>query len=365
MESPSPPSHIVVPCPNCGFGNTFQQPHPYHAGIATQGFLYNETGNRTLTWSSYDPEYVSVVGRQHPWALAPEDRKRLEDRLAPAPDGTRWLFTNPARCVRCGHPISGPMTETIYYLRYDGSIDRDPALSGGPGLKDVLKPQRAAAVPWSTRDVWLGVIAAVVIVVASFVLLFALQGLSVEIDLDLWVALIPTLFELLLLIPVWWFTVRKYRAPLRALGFANFRPSVLGVGAGLLFAVYMFNAVYAYLLDGFGLRVQTDLTPVVQELSTVWPLFFATVVVAPVTEEVFFRGFVFAGLRARYDWRWAALISSVLFAAAHLQLTFFIPAFLLGFLFAFLYQKSNSIWPGLILHAVVNGLAMSLTLLLV
>jgi hypothetical protein len=287
----------------------------------------------------------------------------LEERLAPAPDGSRWLFSNPARCLQCGYPISGPITDTIYYLRYDGSLDRDPASGGGRSFKDVLVPRRPA-VPWSTRDVWLGVVAAVLILAVSYGLLFVLGSLSSELDLDLWVSVIPTLLELLLLIPVWWFSVRKYSASLRTLGFVGFRPSVLGVGLGLLFAVYIFNGIYAYLLDGFGLRVQTDLTPVVNELSTVWPLLFATVVVAPVTEEVFFRGFVFAGLRSRYDWRWAAAISSLLFAAAHLQLTFFIPAFLLGYLFAFLYQRSDSIWPGMILHAVVNGLAMTLTVLL-
>jgi membrane protease YdiL (CAAX protease family) len=357
------PTHIVVTCPNCGFGNVFRQPHPYHAGIAAQGFLYSGDGHRTLTWSSYDPEYAAVVGKQHPWALPPEDRKRLEERLTPAPDGSRWLFSNPARCLQCGYPISGPITDTIYYLRYDGSVDRDLVSSGGLGIKDVLVPRRPT-VPWSTRDVWPGVLAAVLIIAVSYGILIVLATLSLELDIDLWVGLVPTLLELLLLIPVWWFSVRKYHASLRTLGFVGFRPSVLGVGLALLFGVYMFNGVYAYLLDGFGLRVQTDLTPVVNELSTVWPLFFATVVVAPVTEEIFFRGFVFAGLRSRYDWRWAAAISSVLFAAAHLQLTFFIPAFLLGYLFAFLYQRSDSIWPGLILHTVVNALAMSLTFLL-
>ena len=82
--------------------------------------------------------------------------------------------------------------------------------------------------------------------------------------------------------------------------------------------------------------------------------------VGPVAEETFFRGFVFAGLRSRYDWRVAAAISAALFAAAHLQLTFFIPAFALGFLFAYLYQRSNSIWPGLIFHMLLNGIALTI-----
>ena len=96
-----------------------------------------------------------------------------------------------------------------------------------------------------------------------------------------------------------------------------------------------------------------------RQLSTPWPLIVTIVFIAPFVEEVFFRGFVFAGLRARYDWRWAAAISSALFAAAHLELTFFIPAFVLGYVFAYLYQRSGSVWPGMIVHAAMNALAMA------
>ena len=125
--------------------------------------------------------------------------------------------------------------------------------------------------------------------------------------------------------------MRKYHASPKTFGFATFKFSVLAVGLGLLVAFYVFNAFYASLLHGFGLHVQTDLTPVLRRLSIPWPLIATAVIVAPFVEETFFRGFVFAGLRSRYDWRWAAAISAALFAGAHLSLTFFIPAFLLGF----------------------------------
>jgi uncharacterized protein len=82
------------------------------------------------------------------------------------------------------------------------------------------------------------------------------------------------------------------------------------------------------------------------------------VILAPLVEEVFFRGFVFNGLRGRMDWWWAAVISGALFAAAHLDPLFLLPAFLIGILLAFLYQKTNSIWPGMIVHFLVNSLAV-------
>ncbi|MBN1631984.1 MAG: CPBP family intramembrane metalloprotease, partial [Thermoleophilia bacterium] len=114
------------------------------------------------------------------------------------------------------------------------------------------------------------------------------------------------------------------------------------------------------LLGLYGLEVQTDPTPLFQQLSNPWPLIVTIVLVAPFVEEVFFRGFVFAGLRTRYGWRWAAAISAALFAASHMELTFFIPGFVLGCVFAYLYQRSNSVWPGMIMHAAMNALAATL-----
>ena len=54
------------------------------------------------------------------------------------------------------------------------------------------------------------------------------------------------MFELLFLVIVWWFSVRKYHASLRTLGFVSFKSSVLAAGLGLLFAFYIFNGLYAY-----------------------------------------------------------------------------------------------------------------------
>ena len=130
---------LVVTCAKCDFANVFKQPYAYHAAFGNEGFLYNESCNCTLTWNSYDPDYQAIVGKKHPWGLTASDRKRLEDSLLPAPDGSRWLFRNPARCQKCGHAISGPITKTIYYLRYNGSVDLDPGPLRRRGFRDALK----------------------------------------------------------------------------------------------------------------------------------------------------------------------------------------------------------------------------------
>lgn len=129
---------LTIKCKVCGHENAFDQPYAYHAGFGNEGFLYNNAGNLTLVWSSFDPAYEATVGqRKHPWTLTADDQTLFELALSPAPSGGRWRFANPARCANCASPISGPITETIYYLRYPGSIITDL----GPGkrtLKEIL-----------------------------------------------------------------------------------------------------------------------------------------------------------------------------------------------------------------------------------
>lgn len=115
----------VIKCASCGYANIFNQPYPYHAGFGDQGFLYDDAGTLTLTWSCFDPAFEAMVGRKSPWAMAREDQQKLEEAFLPAPSGGRWRFSNPARCVKCGSPISDPIDRTIYYLLYDGSIQTD------------------------------------------------------------------------------------------------------------------------------------------------------------------------------------------------------------------------------------------------
>jgi membrane protease YdiL (CAAX protease family) len=52
------------------------------------------------------------------------------------------------------------------------------------------------------------------------------------------------------------------------------------------------------------------------------------------------------------------LVSSAVFAVAHLDPVALIPTFILGLLLAYLYQRANSLWPGIILHFLVNGLSL-------
>jgi membrane protease YdiL (CAAX protease family) len=86
------------------------------------------------------------------------------------------------------------------------------------------------------------------------------------------------------------------------------------------------------------------------------------VLMAPVVEEVFFRGFLFGGLWTRWGWLPAALVSSLLFSLAHLS-PYVVPPFAaIGFLFAWSYRKTGAITPSIIAHLMINVVSVSLGL---
>lgn len=209
-------------------------------------------------------------------------------------------------------------------------------------------------VPWTTRDVWLGLVIFGLLLAIAIAVSVLVRSLSWKLDLGLMVSLA----ELLLLGPVWWLAVRKYRVGWETLGLRGFKGEMIGLGCGLMLLSFIFNFFYGLILALFGLRAQVDLVPIFAQLSSPWLLLIGGAVVAPIVEEVFFRGFVFAGLRQRYGWQKAALASSALFALIHLIPTAIIPIFILGYIFAYLYQRSNSIWPAILMHASTNALAL-------
>jgi len=81
------------------------------------------------------------------------------------------------------------------------------------------------------------------------------------------------------------------------------------------------------------------------------------VFVAPICEEVFFRGFVFAGLLRGMAPVWAIVFSSLIFAVAHFDVGSFVVLFIIGLALAFLRWRTKSIWPGILLHMLNNGIA--------
>jgi CAAX protease family protein len=87
-----------------------------------------------------------------------------------------------------------------------------------------------------------------------------------------------------------------------------------------------------------------------------------TCVVAPISEEILFRGFIFTALR---NWRGtfpAALITGLLFGAVHAgsaPLLDLVPLAALGFGLCLLYRYTGSLYPCIITHSLNNSIAFA------
>ncbi len=83
-------------------------------------------------------------------------------------------------------------------------------------------------------------------------------------------------------------------------------------------------------------------------------IFISTVIVAPIVEEVVFRGLVLSRLKKAMNVWVAVVISSLLFGLMHAQLLWVIYAFALGMLLAIVAERLNSIGASIILHMAFN-----------
>jgi hypothetical protein len=77
---------------------------------------------------------------------------------------------------------------------------------------------------------------------------------------------------------------------------------------------------------------------------------------APIAEETFFRGFLFAGLRARWGTLSGALASGLLFALLHFNVGSIVPFTVIGMLLAWAYVFSGSLWTAIGAHFAFNAI---------
>ncbi len=85
--------------------------------------------------------------------------------------------------------------------------------------------------------------------------------------------------------------------------------------------------------------------------------FVTLIVLAPIAEELLFRGYLYGKLR-KYVPLWAViLVTSALFGLAHGQWNVGLNTFALGIVLASLREVTGSIWAGVLLHMLKNGIA--------
>jgi membrane protease YdiL (CAAX protease family) len=84
------------------------------------------------------------------------------------------------------------------------------------------------------------------------------------------------------------------------------------------------------------------------------------VILAPLSEEIYFRGFLYPVLRSRLGVPVGILFSSLLFAGMHFDLYRFIPIAMGGVGLTYLYEKTGNIWTNVVAHAVWNAIMIAI-----
>ena len=150
------------------------------------------------------------------------------------------------------------------------------------------------------------------------------------------------------------------------LGTGRLRALGVGMGWGVLAWIVASAVTFLMVLLLERVGVPQVPGPAEQAIDALepWIVVPAIVVVAPIAEELFFRGVAFnAWLRERGR-RFAYIGSAALFATIHVSLVSLLPIFLLGLALAWVYRRTGSLLAPIAMHATVNGISVAFAMLI-
>lgn len=164
---------------------------------------------------------------------------------------------------------------------------------------------------------------------------------------------------------LWWF-VRSRNLTLKSLGFNRFK--LKRAAQYFLLAVTVFMLISPVILILLQLifpevNLEQEQQNIFLEAKgglEITLTFIAVAVAAPVFEETIFRGFMFPAFSKRFGIIAGATLTSLLFGLVHGQVNVGVITFILGMLLCWLYYKTKSLWPAILLHSFKNVVAFVL-----
>jgi len=132
---------------------------------------------------------------------------------------------------------------------------------------------------------------------------------------------------------------------------------LVGLGGALALGLWIIGVILnltTTVLFGYTTPVPPSMFPrtVIEALL----LFTSTVIVAPLCEEIMFRGYVQRAYERRSPWIGIA-VGGVIFALYHLRFQGAMALVPVAFVLGFVAWRSNSLFPGIVLHAAYNSIA--------
>lgn len=164
-----------------------------------------------------------------------------------------------------------------------------------------------------------------------------------------------TLFSAILTLAVLtgFFLLRK-KDPLREAGLVRTRPVVVGAAASMTPALYVLVILVLACLPEAWMESYAEASAGLSDTGLF--SFLATVIAAPIVEEVIFRGLIQSRLgRVMPGWL-AAVLAALVFGLCHGQAVWVGYAFVLGLFFGWFTLRSGSILPSMLAHFVFNAI---------
>jgi len=235
-----------------------------------------------------------------------------------------------------------------------------------------------ATVPWRVRDAALTFalgLGGVALLFAAAIGLDALQGPSAAVSTRppappaALAACATSVFYLILLIGVWLLVVRRYGVSWRTLGLAPPQAASL-LPVLLLAALFIIGSTLILLmatlavgaLGGPAYLAPAGGAPRAGAAGLVLLAVVTSLLLAPVAEELFFRGVLYQAMRQRMGKLLATGGSALLFTLVHARLAVTPESFLLGVVLALAFERTGSLYPSMCIHAAYNGVIVALAL---
>lgn len=243
----------------------------------------------------------------------------------------------------------------------DSELAAEPASNSTRGV-----PRRMGGVTWGGGQIILGIIVVIFALFSAAMVASLVASVYPEQEdaVATWISV--HLMALGIFATVWYFGLRHARYPLAVLRLSRVqrpRKRTVLMMLGVLATSLTATSIYAGLVDALGWEI---LIPPSVESDIIFDgpamllTFQALAFVTPLSEEIFFRGFIFRGLLPKMNPWMAITVSALVFSVFHLSIGVMIPIFITGFLLAWLYWRTGSLWAAIGAHAGQNALAVGL-----
>jgi membrane protease YdiL (CAAX protease family) len=231
------------------------------------------------------------------------------------------------------------------------------------GMKAQIErtPEAASGrTPWTSADLALTF---VVGLAATAVLLLLLWRVVMPSGLSFGVVVVVSeiVTYACFLMAGWRFALKRRGASLATAGFRPVRLGAILAMIPLTVGVLFVDGIVIQLTDDlFGAvpsaREQLGLGSTSISIEGLLSLLLVGAVIAPIVEELFFRGLLYGYLRGRRGRGVAVAVSSAVFAAMHLIPSLMPSLFLFGAVLALVYERYGSLYPAIALHGLNNGI---------